>query len=111
MPSDMGSSKIRDSPLTPSRILIVCDATKDRSYHEFRRTINNIRMRGGIVHPGDTIVVFGVLHKVLHPSKPVYFGLIFFETVLQFFSLFFRLIILGLRSERHLQKSISSIFS
>ncbi|KAL8481891.1 hypothetical protein ACS0TY_027600 [Phlomoides rotata] len=68
MSSDMGSSKIRDySPLTPSRILIVCDATKDRSNHEFRRTIHNIRMRGGIVHPGDTIVVFGVLHKVLHP--------------------------------------------
>ncbi|KAK6132240.1 hypothetical protein DH2020_034023 [Rehmannia glutinosa] len=51
----------------PSRVLIVCDATKERSIHEFRRTIHNIRMQGGIVHPGDTIRVFGVLHKVLHP--------------------------------------------
>lgn len=55
----------------PSRILIVCDATKDRSIHEFRHTIHQLRMCGGIVHPGDTIRVFGVLHKVLHPSKSV----------------------------------------
>lgn len=52
-----------------SLILIVCDATKDRSIHEFRRTIHEIRMCGGILRPGDTIRVFGVLHKVLHPSK------------------------------------------
>lgn len=92
MPSDMGSSKNKDIPVTPSRILIVCDATKDRSYHEFRRTIHNIRMCGIIVHPGDTIVVFGVLHKVLHPSKLVCFGLIFLNLCcnLQIFSLFFR---------------------
>lgn len=77
MPSDMGSSKNsnRDNPLMPSRILIVCDATKDRITHEFRHTIHNIRMRGGIVHPGDTIKVFGVLHRVLHPSKSISFGL------------------------------------
>ncbi|XP_042033887.1 proline-rich receptor-like protein kinase PERK3 isoform X1 [Salvia splendens] len=52
---------------TPSRILIVCDSTKDRSIHEFSKTIRQIRMCGGIVHPGDTIRVFGVLHRVLHP--------------------------------------------
>lgn len=52
-----------------SRVLIVFDATKDHSNHEIRRTVNNIRMRGGIVHPGDTITVVGVLHKILHPSK------------------------------------------
>ncbi|KAL1543755.1 non-specific serine/threonine protein kinase [Salvia divinorum] len=52
---------------TPSRILIVCDSTKDRSIHEFSKVIRQIRMCGGIVHPGDTIRVFGVLHKVLHP--------------------------------------------
>ncbi|KAI3464594.1 hypothetical protein Pfo_021257 [Paulownia fortunei] len=69
MPPAMGSSNniSSDNPLMPSRILIVCDATKDRSNHEFKHTINNIRMRGGIVHPGDTIMVFGVLHRVLHP--------------------------------------------
>ncbi|KAK6131992.1 hypothetical protein DH2020_034266 [Rehmannia glutinosa] len=66
MPFDMGSSNNNGSYM-PSRVLIVCDATKERSIHEFRRTIHNIRMQGGIVHPGDTIRVFGVLHKVLHP--------------------------------------------
>ncbi|XP_057795613.1 probable serine/threonine-protein kinase PBL15 [Salvia miltiorrhiza] len=63
MPSDMEISNRE----MRSRILIVCDATKDRSIHEFRQTIRQIRMCGGIVHPGDTIRVFGVLHKVLHP--------------------------------------------
>ncbi|KAL2232317.1 UNVERIFIED_CONTAM: Protein NSP-INTERACTING KINASE 3 [Sesamum indicum] len=65
----MGSSNnsSKDNAFMTSRILIVCDATKDRSPHEFRHTIHNIRMRGGIVHPGDTITVFGVLHRILHP--------------------------------------------
>ncbi|KAL0360307.1 UNVERIFIED_CONTAM: Inactive protein kinase SELMODRAFT [Sesamum radiatum] len=69
MPSAMGSSNnsSKDNAFMPSRILIVCDATKDRSPHEFRHTIHNIRMWGGIVNPGDTITVFGVLHRILHP--------------------------------------------
>ncbi|KAL0351558.1 UNVERIFIED_CONTAM: Proline-rich receptor-like protein kinase PERK13 [Sesamum calycinum] len=69
MPSAMGSSNSssKDNAFRPSRILVVCDATKDRSPHEFRHTIHNIRMQGGIVHPGDTITVFGVLHRILHP--------------------------------------------
>lgn len=67
----------------PSRILIVCDSTKDRSIHEFSKTIRQIRMCGGIVHPGDTIRVFGVLHKVLHPSKSVVCN--FQLSVLQYF--------------------------
>lgn len=71
MPSDMGSrdNSNRDSRLMSSRILLVCDATKDRSSHEFRHSIHNMRMQGGIVNSGDTIVVLGALHRVLHPSK------------------------------------------
>lgn len=64
-----GNDSFRDDRLMTSRVLIVFDATKDHSNHEIRRTVNNIRMRGGIVHPGDTITVVGVLHKILHPSK------------------------------------------
>lgn len=55
--------------LIPNRILIVCDATKDRSKYEFIHTIRNIRMFGGIVSPWDTITVLGVLNKILHPCK------------------------------------------
>ncbi|KAL2467799.1 receptor-like cytosolic serine/threonine-protein kinase RBK1 [Forsythia ovata] len=51
----------------PSRILIVCDATKDRNIQEFKHTIHNIRMEGSILHAGDTITVLGVLHRILHP--------------------------------------------
>ncbi|KAG8378171.1 hypothetical protein BUALT_Bualt08G0110200 [Buddleja alternifolia] len=65
MPSAMESSN--NSSLMPSRILIVYDATRDRSNREFMRTIHNIRMQGAIVHSGDTITVLGVLHRVLHP--------------------------------------------
>lgn len=75
MPSDMEISEnsYTDNPQMRSRILIVCDATKDRIDHEFRHTIRRIRMRGGILHPGDRIKVFGVLHRVLHPSKSCFF--------------------------------------
>ncbi|XP_073294798.1 serine/threonine-protein kinase CDG1-like [Primulina huaijiensis] len=57
----------RDNPLTPSRVLIIYDATRDRNKDEFRHTIHNIRMYGGIIRSGVTITVLGVLHKVLHP--------------------------------------------
>ncbi|KAH6836049.1 hypothetical protein C2S53_012017 [Perilla frutescens var. hirtella] len=71
MPSDIESSEFfyKSNPQSrmPSRILIVCDATKDRNNHEFMKMIHDIRMRGGILNPGDSIRVFGVLHKVLHP--------------------------------------------
>ncbi|XP_073145441.1 inactive protein kinase SELMODRAFT_444075-like [Henckelia pumila] len=61
------SYRYRDNPLMPSRVLIICDATRDRNKDEFRHTIHNIRMYGGIIRSGDTITVLGVLHKVLHP--------------------------------------------
>ncbi|KAL9173119.1 hypothetical protein ABFS82_03G092500 [Erythranthe guttata] len=65
---ESSNNSFRDSSaLMPSRVLIVFDATKDRSHHEFSRTVTNLRMWGGIVHPGDTITFVGVLHKVLHP--------------------------------------------
>lgn len=71
--SSSSGNIFRDNALISARILIVCDATKDRNADEFKHLINYIRKRGGIVHPGDTIVVFGVLHKVLHPSKEHFF--------------------------------------
>ncbi|CAI9763984.1 unnamed protein product [Fraxinus pennsylvanica] len=62
-----GNNNNRGNPLMPSRILIVCDGTKDRDNQEFKHTIHNIRMQGGIIHAGDTITVLGVLHRILHP--------------------------------------------
>ncbi|XP_031091637.1 serine/threonine-protein kinase CDG1-like isoform X1 [Ipomoea triloba] len=59
-------ARVRNS-LIPGTVVIAYDATKDRSENEFYQTIRDIRMRGDILHPGDTIVVLGVLHKVLHP--------------------------------------------
>lgn len=66
---DSFSCSSRDNSLMPSRVLVVFDATRDRSRDEFGRTIRNIRLFGGIAHPGVTITVLGVLHKVLHPCK------------------------------------------
>ncbi|XP_057785874.1 serine/threonine-protein kinase CDG1-like isoform X2 [Salvia miltiorrhiza] len=65
MPSVMGS---RSNSNRNNRILFVCDATKDRSSHEFRHSIHNVRMQATkIVNSGDTIVVLGALHRILHP--------------------------------------------
>ncbi|PON40719.1 Tyrosine-protein kinase [Parasponia andersonii] len=55
------------SPLSPSHVLIVYDATKDRSECELQRTVHNVRMRGDILRPGDTLVVLGILHTLQHP--------------------------------------------
>lgn len=57
------------SPMTPSHVVIAYDATKDRGGHELKLTIDAVQLRGDILRAGDTIVVLGVLHKVVHPSK------------------------------------------
>lgn len=67
--SSRSNNSNRDNRSMPSRILFVYDATKDRSSHEFRHSIHNVRMQVGIVNSGDTIVVLGALHRILHPSK------------------------------------------
>lgn len=56
-----------DSPSLPARVLIAYDATKDLGNDEIQVTIKEVRMRGDILRRGDTLVVFGVLHKVQHP--------------------------------------------
>ncbi|KAJ6997988.1 hypothetical protein D5086_011140 [Populus alba] len=57
-----------ESPLSPSHVVIIAyDATKDRGVHELKLTIDAVRMRGDILRGGDTLVVLGVLHRVLHP--------------------------------------------
>ncbi|KAL2503642.1 Protein kinase protein with adenine nucleotide alpha hydrolase-like domain [Abeliophyllum distichum] len=61
------SENYRDNPHTSAHILLACDATKDRNSHEFKNTITNIRMQGGIIQAGDKITVLGVVHKILHP--------------------------------------------
>lgn len=53
----------------PGRILVAYDANKERNDNEFKHTINGIRLRGDIIRCGDTILVLGVLHRVLHPCK------------------------------------------
>ncbi|KAF5467836.1 hypothetical protein F2P56_012048 [Juglans regia] len=56
-----------DSPSSPSNVVIALDATKDRSQTELEHTIEGVRTAGCILRGGDTLVVLGVLHKVLHP--------------------------------------------
>ncbi|XP_022141469.1 probable serine/threonine-protein kinase PBL4 isoform X1 [Momordica charantia] len=56
-----------ETPLTSSRIIIAYDATKDRTEHELQITLRNLWMRGDILRGGDTLIVLGILHKVLHP--------------------------------------------
>jgi interleukin-1 receptor-associated kinase 1 len=64
-----------ESPLSPSHVVIAYDATKDRGVHELKLTIDAVRMRGDILRGGDTLVVHGVLHRVLHPCKCLIFCL------------------------------------
>lgn len=54
---------------TPSYVVIACDATKDRSEHEIKLIVDHLRRKGVILSAGDRLLVLGVLHKVLHPSK------------------------------------------
>ncbi|CAA2956809.1 receptor-like cytosolic serine threonine- kinase RBK1 [Olea europaea subsp. europaea] len=61
------SENDRDNLNTPGCIVFACDATKDRNKQEFKNTISNIRMLGGITQVGDKITVLGVVHKILHP--------------------------------------------
>ncbi|GMP46606.1 hypothetical protein CsSME_00014688 [Camellia sinensis var. sinensis] len=56
-------------PLMPGRVVIAYDATKDRNERELKRTVDNIRYRGDILHGGDTLMLLGVLHRLPHPSK------------------------------------------
>ncbi|XP_062023779.1 probable serine/threonine-protein kinase PBL3 [Rosa rugosa] len=68
------------SPMTPSHVVIAYDATKDRGGQELKLTIDAVRLRGDILKAGDTIVVLGVLHRVVHPMGynakpyPEFFG-------------------------------------
>ncbi|XP_024032683.1 serine/threonine-protein kinase CDG1 [Morus notabilis] len=55
------------SPPWPSQVLIVYDATKERSDGELKRTVDNVRFRGNILRSGDTLVVIGILHTLHHP--------------------------------------------
>ncbi|CAL5384613.1 unnamed protein product [Camellia sinensis] len=54
-------------PLMPGRVVIAYDATKDRNERELKRTVDNIRYRGDILHEGDTLMLLGVLHRLPHP--------------------------------------------
>ncbi|KAM1537418.1 hypothetical protein PS1_002352 [Malus domestica] len=55
------------SPLTPSHVVIAYDATKDRGVHELTLAVDSLQKRGDVLHSGDTIIMLGVLHKVVHP--------------------------------------------
>lgn len=72
-PSERSSSSRSTTTLMPGRLVIACDATKNINAQEFRHIITNIQMRDGMIQEVDTITVLGVLHKVLHPSKFMYF--------------------------------------
>ncbi|GJV69516.1 concanavalin A-like lectin/glucanase [Tanacetum coccineum] len=53
--------------LMMGRVILAFDATKERNEQEFKNVIDEIISRGDILKRGDTIVVFGVLHKISHP--------------------------------------------
>ncbi|KAI9200750.1 hypothetical protein LWI28_012731 [Acer negundo] len=57
-----------------SHVVIAYDATKERGEHELKRTVSSVRLRGDILRAGDTLLVLGVLHRLVHPmgyhSKP-----------------------------------------
>lgn len=58
-----------ETPPSPAHVVIAYDATKERTEHELQFTIKGVRLRGDILRSGDTLVVFGVLHRVTHPCK------------------------------------------
>ncbi|XP_059631686.1 probable serine/threonine-protein kinase PBL5 [Cornus florida] len=56
-----------NSPYNPGHVVIAYDATRDRNEQELKLTVENARVRGDILHPGDTLTVLGVLQKIPHP--------------------------------------------
>ncbi|KAK6115619.1 hypothetical protein DH2020_007888 [Rehmannia glutinosa] len=61
------SSSRSTTPLMRGRIVIAYDATKIRNIHDFKDIITDVRMRQDMIRDADTILVLGVLDKVLHP--------------------------------------------
>ncbi|CAL5333090.1 unnamed protein product [Camellia sinensis] len=60
-------SFMENNPLIPGRVVIAYDATKDRKERELKLTVDNLRLRGDILHGGDTLMLLGVLHRLPHP--------------------------------------------
>lgn len=60
---------MQSNPYIAPRVVVVYDATRDRNEQEFKHTVNGIRLRGDIIQGGNTLMVIGVLHRVLHPCK------------------------------------------
>ncbi|KAL7262971.1 hypothetical protein ACSBR1_001188 [Camellia fascicularis] len=58
---------MENNPLIPGRVVIAYDATKDRKERELKLTVDNLRLRGDILHGGDTLMLLGVLHRLPHP--------------------------------------------
>ncbi|XP_059453416.1 probable serine/threonine-protein kinase PBL8 [Corylus avellana] len=56
-----------ESPAPPSNVVIAFDATRDYSQDELNLVIEGVKLVGGILRGGDTLLMLGVLHKVLHP--------------------------------------------
>lgn len=48
-------------------VVVAFDATKDRNASDFKHIIHAMISRVGMLNRGDSILVFGVLHKVSHP--------------------------------------------
>ncbi|CAK9187709.1 unnamed protein product [Ilex paraguariensis] len=63
---------MENNPLMAARVVVAYDATKDRTEQEFKSIFDNIRLRGDLLRGGDTLMVLGVLHKVLHPCPSLF---------------------------------------
>ncbi|EYU23850.1 hypothetical protein MIMGU_mgv1a023918mg [Erythranthe guttata] len=64
---ERSSSSRITSPPTPGRIVIAYDATRKHNMQEFKDIIADVLTREDMVKETETVTVFGVLDKVLHP--------------------------------------------
>ncbi|XP_047306969.1 probable serine/threonine-protein kinase PBL15 [Impatiens glandulifera] len=58
---------IESNPLISRKVVLAYDASKDLNGRELKLTVDNIRLRSGILHSGDTLMILGVLQRVPHP--------------------------------------------
>ncbi|KAF3962760.1 hypothetical protein CMV_012769 [Castanea mollissima] len=55
------------SPISSSHVVFAFDATKDRTEEELKLTIKGVQMADGILRGGDTLVLLGILQRIMHP--------------------------------------------
>lgn len=62
------SSRRRTTPLIQGGVVIAYDAMRNHNFEEFNDIISDV-LRNDMVKESSTIMLLGVLDRVLHPSK------------------------------------------